>query len=107
MTQRLLGSVQAHWTAFDGWSMTVLAGGDPLRLPLDRLLNLIYHWLTDGGDRDEVARFDRRLWMPPKGEAAPKNSPWSAEAETAAFKMFAAEVKSTPQIGKDATDKGG
>lgn len=93
MTQRLLATIKAHWVAFDGWAVTVLAGGDPLRLPLDRYLNLIYHWLTDGADREEIAKFDKRLWMPPKGVAAPKGSPWSAEAETGAFRAFVAQVK--------------
>ena len=44
---------------------------------------------------DEVKKFDQRLWVPPKGVVPPKGSPWSAEAETAAFKSFASAFKAT------------
>lgn len=93
MIQRLVVTARANWDVFDGWSMTVLAGGDPLRLPLDRFLNLVYYWLVKDGDSEGIQKMNLKLWMPPKGEAAPKNSPWSAEAETSAFKAFSAEVQ--------------
>ena len=82
--------------------MTVLAGGDPLALPLDRFLNLVYYWLVREADEKAIRKLDARLWMPPKGVAAPKESPWSAEAETAAFRGFVAQVKGASSPPGDA-----
>lgn len=96
MTQRLLATVKARWAHFDGWATAHLAGGDPLELPLDRLLNLLYYWLIRGASEEDVQKFDARLWRPPKGQAAPAGSPWSPEAETAAFQSLAAAIKGGP-----------
>lgn len=93
MTQRLLNTVKARWAAFDGWAAAALGGADPLDLPLDRMLNLIYHWIIRHAEPDEVEKFDNRLWRPPVGETPPPGSPWSPEKETAAFRGFAAQVR--------------
>lgn len=91
MTHRLLNIARAHWATFDGWAAA--RNVDPLDLPPDRMLSLIYYWSTrNASSSEEINKFDRRLWLPPKGTAAPKGSPWSAEAETAAFGSLAAQV---------------
>lgn len=92
---RLLWAARERWAAFDGWAASSLNGGDPLTLPPDRFFNLIYHWIVRDGEPDEVRKFDQRLWVPPKGAVPPKGSPWSAEAETAAFRSFASAFKAT------------
>lgn len=81
--------MEANWTAFDGWAVTL--GFDPLSLPADRLLSVIYHWATKDGDQQGIARFDSRLYMPPKGVEATVG-PWTAEAETSAFAAFKAQM---------------
>lgn len=95
MTARLFGSARAQWAAFDGWAAATMGGTDPLDLPFDRFLNLIYHWLTNGADPAEIKKFDARLWRPLPGMVPAAGSPWSAEAETAAFKAFSAEFSGT------------
>ena len=92
MTARLLGAAFDKWTAFEGWATSRLAGGDVLDLPLDRLLNITYYWLTRRGDEAGVQRFDQMLWVPPPGEEAHEQSPWSAANETAALAAFAQQV---------------
>ena len=94
---RLLWAARDSWASFDGWAASTLSGAetDPLRLPPDRFFNLIYYWIVRDGEPDEVKKFDQRLWVPPKGVVPPKGSPWSAEAETAAFKSFASAFKAT------------
>src|SRR3546814_6036105 len=58
------------------------------------MLNLIYYWATrNAQDEAALAKFDRKLWMPPKGEEAPAESPWSAQNETDAFKAFKAQIQ--------------
>jgi hypothetical protein len=96
VTQRLLYTAKARWAAFDGWAATTMAGLDPLDLPLDRFLNLIYYWLVREAHEDEVAKFDTRLWRPPKGVKPAPGSPWSAERESAAFAGFASQVRGGP-----------
>lgn len=82
MTQRLLGYARQHWVSIDG----EYAPLDPLDLPFDRFLNLTYVHATRDMDPAAVRRFDLRLWVPPPGDTTPAQGPWSAEAETAAFK---------------------
>lgn len=86
MTARLLGIAAREWAVFDGESVT-----DPLLLPADRFFNRVYWWaIRNAQEQSDIDRFDRKLWMPPKGRAAAPGSPWSAEAETAAFGELAA-----------------
>lgn len=91
MTLRLVGLVKREWASFDG--MLASKNVDPLLLPPDRFLSLVYWWATRNAENQSaIDKFDRRLWMPPKGQAAPAGSPWSPEAETAAFGSLAAQV---------------
>lgn len=78
---------------FDGWCATT-SPTDPLDLPIDRFLNLVYAWLIRNIDsEEELTKLDGRLWVPPKGEAPAEQSIWSAENETRAFSAFAASIK--------------
>jgi hypothetical protein len=89
VTLRLVGLARREWASFDG--MMASKDVDPLLLPPDRFFSLLYWWATrNAGDQKDIDKFDRRLWMPPKGTAAPAGSPWSPEAETAAFGSLAA-----------------
>lgn len=88
MTARLVGMIARDWAVFDG--MMSSQGVDPLELPPDRFISAIYAYAVNNGDKDEVAKFDRKLWMPPKGVAPVAGSPWSPEAETEAFNQLAA-----------------
>lgn len=93
MTRRLIGLAREHWAKIDG--MMASRGLDPLELPGDRFLNLIYWWATkDAVDQQALDKFDRQVWRPPKGVRPPPGSPWSAEAETKAFAAFSAEFDS-------------
>lgn len=89
MTHRLVRFANDNWMALDGWAAS--QNVDPLDLGADRFLSLVYHFATKDGDEAGIDKFDARLWMPPVGVAAVKG-PWTAEAETSAFRAFAAEV---------------
>lgn len=97
MTQRLVGAVSSteEWPRFDGWLAS--QGIDPLELPTDRLLNLIYHYLVRDGDRGSkegqaaLRKFEAQLWRPPVGQVG--EGVWSAEAETAAFRSLKARLQ--------------
>lgn len=97
VTRNLLGAIMQDdaWPTFDGFLAS--QGVETLALPLDRLLNLTYWWLTRAADRSTpqgqqaLRKFDALIWRPPPGEA-PETGPWSAEAETAAFRAFKAQV---------------
>lgn len=54
-------------------------------LPLDRFCNFVWYWATRDGEQKEIDKFRAKLWLPPKGTEPPKKSPWSPEAEMAAF----------------------
>ena len=99
MTSRLLRLAQVNWAKIDG--MMASQGLDPLELPADRMMNLIYWWATkDAYDQQELNRFERQLWRPPLGARAPAGSPWSSEAETAAFQAFAAETTGSVPVNR-------
>lgn len=70
-----------------------MAGIDPLALPIDRFLSLVYHLLIDGADETERRKLDARLHMPPKGVAVTQG-PWSPAAETSALSAFSAQMRS-------------
>lgn len=90
MTARLISLIKNDWSTFDG--LLASRNVDPLQLPFDRFLSAIYWWVTKGAPQDALERFERKLWMPPKGVAAAPGSPWSPESETAAFAALAAQV---------------
>lgn len=92
MTFRLLHLASENWPTLEGWATS--RNTDLMDLPIDRMLNLIYFWATrNAQDEQTLAKFDRKLWMPPKGEEAPPESPWSAANETDAFKAFKAQIQ--------------
>lgn len=81
---RLTATARHNWTMFDGWAASRAV--DPLGLPPDRFLNLVYYWLVRNADEKRRASIDRDLNRPPAGEQAPTDEgPWSAEAEMAVF----------------------
>src|SRR3546814_12916525 len=80
VTFRLLHLASENWPTLEGWATS--RSTDIAELPIDRMLNLIYYWATrNAQDEAALAKFDRKLWMPPKGEEAPAESPWSAQTE--------------------------
>jgi hypothetical protein len=88
VTLRLVGLAKREWAMLDG--LMASKDVDPLAMPPDRFFSLVYWWaVKDAADQAAVDKFDRQLWRPPKGVAAPKGSPWSPEAETAAFASLA------------------
>lgn len=102
MTARLLGLLRENWTVIEGeTTLANPAAPDLLELDIERLLNLAYFWATRHGDEAAIRKFDARLWLPPKG-VAPTEGPWSAAAETTAFKAFAKQVRrDTPLDGPE------
>src|SRR3990167_8217913 len=92
VTFRLLHLASENWPTLEGWATS--RNTDMMELPIDRMLNLIYFWATrNAQDEQALAKFDRKLWMPPKGEEAPAESPWSAANETSAFKALKASLQ--------------
>lgn len=84
----------ANWGTLDGYA--VAHGLPDLReLPLERFLNFVWYMMTRNSEPKEIERLKQTLWVPPKSERAkpiPKNSPWSAENETAALKAAIATL---------------
>lgn len=88
--------------SFDGWAAS--RGVDPFELPFARFLNLVYYWATkDAPDQQALDKFNRKLWMPVKGKEIPKESPWSAENETASLLQFNAQVTGGVVINNSST----
>lgn len=106
MTFRLLHLASENWPTLEGWATS--RNTDLMSLPIDRLLNLIYFWATrNAQDENALSKFDRKLWMPPKGEEPPEESPWSAANETSAFAAFKAQIQpdGPPKPGGPTTAK--
>lgn len=57
-------------------------------LTIPRLESFLYWYFTRNADHSDVEKFRARLWIPPKGEKAPDDSPWSAKNERQAFKSL-------------------
>ena len=67
-------------------------GVDLEALRLDRFCNFMWWFITRNAESEQaVEKLRARLWMPPAGEV-PAGGPWSAGAETAAFKALQASV---------------
>lgn len=94
VVQRLVETLNHHWTKFNGWAVS--QGIDLIELPLDALLDLTYYWLIKDAEEDDVAKLDSQLWMPPKKAlkrpSALKDSPWSDEATRASLSAFMGSV---------------
>jgi hypothetical protein len=58
--------------------------------PLARVMNYVWFMLIRNADTNEQAKLRAKLWLPPKGVEPPKESPWSAESEMAAFRSLRA-----------------
>jgi hypothetical protein len=92
VTFRLLHLASENWPTLEGWATS--RNTDLIDLPIHRMLNLVYYWATrNAQDEQALAKFDRKLWMPPKGEVPPPESPWSAQNETDAFKAFKQQIQ--------------
>lgn len=63
-------------------------------LPLRRFCAFLWWFFTHRADDPHaVEKFRSRLWQPPPGvEVTDERSPWSPEAETAAFASLKADV---------------
>jgi hypothetical protein len=88
---RLCRIARDNWITFDGWAAA--RGVDPVKLPFDRFLNLIYFCATDDAEEKEKDKFDVRLNLPDararqKGAATSRNSPWSKANEESALGDF-------------------
>lgn len=77
--------------SLDGYA--VAHGIDPSREPLRRFNAYVYYMVTRNGDEKSIAKFDSKLWMPPKGVAPDPRSPWSPENEMKAFQAVKSMVK--------------
>ena len=91
MTHRLLHLAEERWADIDGYG--VGHGFDPYDLPLSRLCNFVWWWVTNGAQPKDVDKFKIKLWRPPAGEDVhDERSPWSAEAEMSAFSALKAAL---------------
>lgn len=107
MTARLLAILRESLVVIEGERDWIdPSAPDLFELPVDRLLNLVYYWAIRNGDEAAIRTFDARLWVPPKG-VAPTEGPWSAEAETSAFRAFAKQVKgdTPPEVAPSSDGK--
>lgn len=82
MTQRLVALAVEHWPDIDGYAVS-RGLGRLEQMQLDRFVNFVWWWTTNGAEQKEKDKFRARLWQPPKGEVG--QGPWSAEAESKAF----------------------
>lgn len=98
MIARLGQLAVTHWLSLDGYA--VAHGTNPSQEPIGRFCAFVYHMVTRNGDEKGIRKFDQNLWMPPKGVAPDRRSPWSPENETAAFQavkaMTTGQAPSTP-----------
>lgn len=96
VVQRLVNTLDHHWTRFNGWAVS--QGIDLLELPLDALLDLTYYWLIKDAEEEAVEKLNAQLWLPPKRPKKPlsatvsKDSPWSDEATRASLAAFMASA---------------
>lgn len=58
---------------------------DPLELPPDRLLNLVWHWLMRNRDEKERTKLISRLEMPLPGQKQVTGGVWDDENMIAVF----------------------
>ena len=61
-------------------------------MPLSRAMNFVWYMLTRNADDQARAKLRAKLWMPPKGVAPTKDSPWSPANETGAFGALRAQL---------------
>jgi hypothetical protein len=92
---RLIGIAETNWDRLDG--DMAAKGVDPMELPFDRFLNLIYAFAVSSfSDEKDLNRFEARLNLPIPGirsKIAETASPWAPERETAALGGLAAALR--------------
>lgn len=84
----MVGIAEEYWVDLDGWAGA--KGVDPLKMPMDRFLNLVYRFATEDAEQKEKDKFDVRLNKPDaraiaRGAAQRDDSPWSKKNEEAAL----------------------
>ena len=96
MTVRLVRTAVANWETLDGYAVAHGMKGDLRDMPLDRFCNFVWFMMTRNAEKKDIDSMRAKLWVPPPKSAAPipRNIPWSAEAETAAFKAVKAQLTS-------------
>lgn len=62
------------------------------KLYLEDFLDFMWWWVVREASQEERDKFERWLWMPPKGVVA-KAGPWSVESETSAFQSLKSQLK--------------
>jgi hypothetical protein len=94
VTLKLLGLVQRQWDSFDGWFISGhRVDDDPWDLPPHRFWSTVYYWATKDADPESIAKWERKLWVPPPGYQEPiTEGPWTADAEMSAFRNLAASL---------------
>lgn len=91
MTRRLLGAALTYWNDLDGHATS--QGLPELgKMPLGRLCNYIWWWVTRNADEEQYEKARRKLWIPPKGEAG--QGPWAADEETRLLRAAKAALNS-------------
>lgn len=65
-----------------------MGGLDPLKLPFDRFLNLVYGWLQEGRNEEGLAKLEHDLNLPPveaTEEEIQESPEWSNDAMAGDF----------------------
>jgi hypothetical protein len=95
VTVRLVRTAVSNWDTLDGYAVAHNMG-DLRLLELERFCNFVWFMMTRFAEKKDVDAMRAKLWVPPPKSKAPipKNSPWSAEAETAAFRAVKAQLTS-------------
>lgn len=93
MTVRLVRTAVSNWDTLDGYAVAH-GMGDLRELTLERFVSFVWYMLTRNSEKKDVDQLRAKLWVPPPRMTAPipRNSPWSAEAETAAFRAVKAQL---------------
>lgn len=93
MTVRLVRTAVANWDTLDGYAVAH-GMGDLRDLPLERFCAFVWYMMTRFAEKKDIDQMRSKLWVPPPKSTAPipTNSPWSAEAETAAFRAVKAQL---------------
>lgn len=91
-----MGALIDNWETLDGLALS--QGLPDLRtLPLGRVCNFVYYFLTKDGDEQGIAKFRAKLWQPPVGEVPDERSPWNAANENSALAGLAASLGMAPR----------
>src|SRR5690606_29722768 len=64
---RLISSAAGYWEAFDGWCASEGGGFQPFDLPLSRLCNVIYWFITKDRTQEDIDKIKAQLSEPIPG----------------------------------------